>query len=719
MKRKARSAGALGVLALAAGSAAFGAPGATDSANDTAGGTSLEEIVVTAQKREERLQDVPIAISVMQGNLLDNSSSVSLFDALGNVPGVAITGAQNAGLQGGGAQLTIRGVTAGAPTLAGTSPIAYYLDGIPFGLVKSAVVPDLAPYDLDRVEVLRGPQGTLYGASAEDGVVRVITNDADLHNFDVKARLSDGSTEHGGDNYQGDLAVNVPLIDGKLAARAVVGQEDLSGWIDSPVRNHVNDERLTTARIKVDALPTDDLSIGVEAWHSDTEYGAPSLSLNNDTITATEPEPTDIKFNMYGLRIGYDFHSFSLNSMSGYIDYDSDNYFDIAPVGPLIGVTFPEAPTFPPLEHNVLDSKVFSEEINLASEQLDVWRWTAGLSYRDAKDQLLQQFLGVGNDDQSKAYAVFGELSRKFFDDRLEWTLGGRYYHDEESTTDLLPPPGIPVDHFTASFNATTPRVVLSWFAQPNLTAYASYSQGFRSGFGQQPVILEAAPGFPPVGPDKLNNYEIGSKGALWDGRVSFDAAVYYVKWKDVQQSLTVLYEGSTFGAFVNAGSASGAGAEFAVTTRVVDGLDVSLNSSWNGLKFDSNVDSADGLLFVRGQRLNRSPEYTAGASVRYTFRLGSGGYTGNLAASGNYTSQMSAPPQIGVANGMIFEGSNLVIARVSATLKAPAHWSVTAFVDNINNYNRSPFPEFPGLQEWDERVRPRTYGLQVEYHLR
>ncbi len=714
-----RISGTLSAFAMTLGSTALATPAATDALSDKASAGSLEEIVVTAQKRQERLQDVPIAITVMQGSLLDESSSVSLFDALGNVPGVAITGGQNAGLQGGGAQLTIRGVTAGAPTLAGTSPIAYYLDGIPFGLVKSAVVPDLAPYDLDRVEVLRGPQGTLYGASAEDGVVRIITQGADLHNFDVKARLSDGTTEHGGNNYQGDLAVNMPLIDGKLAARAVVGQEDLSGWINSPVRNHVNDERLTTARLKVDGQPTDALSIGAEAWHSETKYGAPSLSLNNDTITATQPEPTDIKFNMYGLRIGYDFQSFSVSSMSGYIDYNSDNYFDISPVGPLIGVTFPEGPNFPPLEHNVLESKVFSEEINLASKQLGAWRWTAGLSYRDAKDQMLQQFIGVGNQDQSKAYAAFGELSRKFFHDQFEWTLGGRYYHDEESTTDLMPPPGIPVDHFNASFNATTPRVVLSWFAQPNLTAYASYSQGFRSGFGQQPVILEAAPGFPAVRPDKLNNYEIGSKGALWDGRLSFDAALYYVKWNDVQQSLTVLYQGSTFGAFVNAGSASGAGAEFAVTARLAEGLDVSVNSSWNDLKFDSNVASADGLLFVKGQRLNRSPEYTAGTSIRYSFALGSGGYTGNLAASGNYTSQMSAPPQIGVGNGMIFEGSNLVIARVSAAIKAPAHWSVTAFVDNINNYNRSPFPEFPGLQEWDERVRPRTYGLQFEYHLR
>jgi iron complex outermembrane receptor protein len=716
MKPKARFMSVLSALALAASSGVLAA--GADSADQNSG-VKLEEIVVTAQRREERLQDVPISITVVQGGVLDSSSSVSLFDALSNVPGVAVTGAQNAALQGGGAQLTIRGVTAGAPTLAGTSPIAYYLDGVPFGLVKSAVVPDLAPYDLDRVEVLRGPQGTLYGASAEDGVVRVITKDADMQNFDIKARASDGATDHGANNYQGDVAVNVPIVDGKLAVRAVAGQEYLSGWVDSPVRNGVNDERLTTARLKIDALPTEDLSIGLVAWHSESKYGAPSLSRDDYTITATEPQPTEIRFDMYGLKIGYDFHTFALNSVSSYIDYDSDNYFDISPVGPLIGVTFPEAPTFPPLEHNVLNSKVFSEEINLASRQLGPWRWTAGVSYRDAKDQLLQDFIGVGNEDQSKAYAIYGELSRKFLNDKLEWTLGARYYHDEESTTDLMPASGVPVDHFTDSFNAGTPRVVLSWYPMPSLAAYASYSQGFRSGFGQQPVILEAAPGFPPVKPDKLNNYEIGSKGTFWDGRLAFDAAVYYVKWNDVQQSLTVLYQGSTFGAFVNAASASGAGAEFAVTARVADGLDVSVNSSWNGLTFDSDVGSAAGLLFAKGERLNRSPEYTAGASLRYAFTLGGSGYAGNVATSGNYTSQMSAPPQIGVANGLVFDGSVLVTARASATLNAPAHWSLTAFVDNIGNNYRSPLPEFPGLQEWDERIRPRTYGLQFEYHLR
>ena len=715
MKRMAPFALVAGSVAVLAGSVSAAAASPTRSAGGTAEAIQLEEVVVTAQKRQERLQDVPISMTVLGGDELDKTSVTSLMDAIGNVPGVSITGGQNAGLQGGGAQIAIRGVTAGGPQLSGTSPIAYYLDGVPFGLVKSAVVPDTGAYDLDRVEVLRGPQGTLYGASAQNGVVRVLTKDADLNDFDFKVRGAAGSTEHGAGNFRGDFAVNVPIIEGKLGARVVAGEEYLSGWINSPARNHVNDSRSTTLRLKINAQPADDLSIGLSAWHSGSRYGAPSIALPDNTITATEPEPTDIRYDTYGLKIGYEFSAFSLNSMSSYLDYKSGNYFDISPVGPLIGVTFPEGPGFPPLEYNVLGAKIYSEELNLTSKRAGPWRWTAGASFRDAKDRLIQQFLGLDNSDESKSFAVFGELSRRFLHDRFEWTLGLRYFHDDESTTDNQPPPGVSADHFTASFNSTTPRVVLSWFPNPNFTPYASYSQGFRSGFGQQPVVLEAAPQFPPVKPDKLHNYEMGAKGTLWDRRVSFDAAVYYIKWKDVQQSLTVLYQGASFGAFVNAESASGVGAEFAVSTRPIEGLELGLDFSWNNLTFDKDVVSADGLLFARGQRLSRSPEYTAGGSIQYTLPLGRSGYEGKLALSGNYTSAM----ENGIRNGAIVVASDVFVSRASVAVAAPAHWSATAYVDNLNGYNRSPFPEFPGLAEWNERIRPRTVGLQLDYHFK
>ena len=103
--------------------------------------------------------------------------------------------------------------------------VGYYLDSVPFSLVKSAIAPDFDAYDLQRVEVLRGPQGTLYGANSENGLVRVLTNDADLNNYEFKARSSVSSTDGGGGNYRGDMAVNVPLVDGKLAARLVLGYQ--------------------------------------------------------------------------------------------------------------------------------------------------------------------------------------------------------------------------------------------------------------------------------------------------------------------------------------------------------------------------------------------------------------------------------------------------------------------------------------------------------------
>jgi len=171
-------------------------PASAAATEATAEPAGLEEIVVTAQKREQRLQDVPISMSVTTGADLDKSSIQSVSDALGLIPGVAV----NVNGQGGESKLTIRGVSAAGALFAGPSPIGYYLDSVPFGLVGSAVVPDSNSYDLDHIEVLRGPQGTLYGASALNGVVRVLTNDAQLNDFDFKARATSSTTSSGGGN---------------------------------------------------------------------------------------------------------------------------------------------------------------------------------------------------------------------------------------------------------------------------------------------------------------------------------------------------------------------------------------------------------------------------------------------------------------------------------------------------------------------------------------
>ena len=242
--------------------------------------TQSEEIVVTAQKREEKLQDVPVSMTVLGGRELDRSTAEGVNEVLLTVPGVAATEA----LQGGNTQISIRGVTGSAPTLGGSSPIAYYLDGLPFSFVKNSVVPDADVYDLERVEVLRGPQGTLYGASALNGVVRVLTKDADLNAFGAKARGALSSTEHGGTNYRGDASVNVPIIEGKLALRATASYQGLSGWINQPSRRDVNDGDTQSYRIKLNAAPTDRLTIGLSAWFSRTHFDAPAYGTEDRDI---------------------------------------------------------------------------------------------------------------------------------------------------------------------------------------------------------------------------------------------------------------------------------------------------------------------------------------------------------------------------------------------------------------------------------------------------
>src|SRR5258708_2801857 len=273
--------------ALAAGPSGAGA---------TAETPSIDEIVVTAQKREQRIQDVPISLSVVGGAELDKSSIQSVSDALGMVPGVAV----NVTGQGGETKLTIRGVTAAGALFAGPSPIGYYLDSVPFGLVRSAVQPDANSYDLNRIEVLRGPQGTLYGASALNGVVRVLTNDANLNNFEFKMRASTSNTEGGGENYRGDFAVNAPIIPGKLAARAVVDYNNTSGWLNNAFAADTNTGEVANLRLKINARPTDNSSIKLNYWHSSSHYGAPSVSDDKGFNDTTIPEPYKVKYDTVG-----------------------------------------------------------------------------------------------------------------------------------------------------------------------------------------------------------------------------------------------------------------------------------------------------------------------------------------------------------------------------------------------------------------------------------
>ena len=681
----------------------------------------IDEIVVTAQKRgEQSLQDVPVSISVLDGDALD-SGSLNVLDALKQVPGVSMF----SGFQGGGVKVAVRGVAASGPLFNGASTVGYYLDEVPFGLVTSAISPDANAYDLDRVEVLRGPQGTLYGASALNGVVRILTKNPNMDEFDFKARTSMSSTDGGGENYRGDLAVNVSLITGKLAARLVVSQNNMSGWVDQPNAidgniEDVNDADEQSIRLKIMAQPTDNLSLVLSGWRSRSDYGAPSISDDDGINPLFLSLESSSDYDILGLSVDYDFAGFSVHSATSHIDFTNNGLLDLL----IPNVTNPLG-----FATN-LDAEVFTQEIGLYSTGEGDWQWSLGGFYRDAEDHLAQAvpplvFPNYGTGvSKSESFAIFGEVTRSFLDKKLDLTIGLRYFEDDVLIgEDFVRGTGSTVDAISDSstFDTVTPRVVLTWYPHDELTIYSSYSEGFRSGYDQGTVVQRQYPDFAPVEEDSLRNYEVGAKGSLLGGRLAFNSALYYIDWQDVQQTLLVpVTDDGTTGevtAAVNATSASGVGIDLGLTLQPSEGLQLGLNFSWNDLSIDENLNLANGeVLFEKGDRLNDSVEYTVGLTGDYSFPLGDDGLEAQLSASANYH---TAQDVRNVASGtvFIFDGDDILTSRLSLTVISPDHWEVMLYGDNLGNEDGTVRPsQSPGRPFFNNRLRPRTVGLQVEY---
>jgi len=672
-----------------------------------------DAVMVTAEKREERAQDVPISMSVLRGDALDQSTAHGITEALEGVPGVA----PNVAVFGGSTNVSIRGVSAAGPVFFGSSPVSYYVDNVPFGLVRSAILPDTNAYDLERVEVLRGPQGTLYGANAQNGVVRILTKDADLHNFDFKFRNTLSTTENGSESVRVDSAVNVPIVTDKVALRATLGFDNAGGWIDRPDQPDANDSRRFNLRAKLNAQPTDGLSLGAQTWVSRMNNGAPNYSPDNKQIPFPNEEQTTQRFDMYGGTLAYKRGAYSIRSSTSYLTYGNDFSYWLPPSTVL---------------QSILGSKVFDEEVNLASDGTGPWRWTSGVAYRNAQDRLTQWIptasFGTQN-DKSESSAVFGDITRRLFGGHLAASAGLRFFYDHVTQTEFDDPanPASITYAKSADFHKLSPKLSLTWLVRDNFTAYTTYSEGFRSGFNQSSNVEKIAPNFPPLKPDNLKNYEVGTKGGLLDGRVLFDVAVYYIHWDDVQQPLTVPSI-TTDNALlnyvavnINGVSASGPGFDIGTTFKPAPGLTLSANVGWNDLTQDKDVvaftfAAPNGVvIFPKGSRLNLSPETTASGSAVYAFAVGPAGYKSKLSSSASYVSSQFYNRLLG-ASVDVTPGQSLLIGRVSATLDSPHRWSATFFIDNVNNEQNSVFLHWTDVPERNLRVRPRSVGVQIDY---
>lgn len=659
------------------------------------------EIVVTALKRETRLLETPLAISAINGEELERIGADGLEEFLQLTPGVAIDRSNN-----GNQNIYIRGLASSF----GNSPIGFYIDEVPFTALTVTFTPDVRSFDLERVEVLRGPQGTLYGASSLGGTIRILTKDPVHNDVEMKADLFASSTHEGGDNFGAKGAINVPIVDDKLSLRVVATTEDYGGWIrlvrpsGATIDDH-NGFDVWTVRAKLRYTPNDRLDVVLGYWHSDSFSDAGNVALDsNISSTLVNPlTPTAVVSDLYSAKIVGDLGFATLTSSTSQYDLSSKNLF----------VDFGDG-------FSDTQVSIFSQEIRLASNSKGRLFWTLGGIYTENETFIDFSFNLPGffvnestQDNGSTSYAVYGEATYSLTD-QLDATVGLRYFRDRVTRNDTQFE--VPLPEIETIYNDWSPRFNLAWTPRDGALFFATVSKGFRSGLTQPSIAIAAAQAsVPPLSvadsilAEDAWNYEIGTKLQLFDKRLILDLVGYYINWEDLQQQ--VLLNPIVF-AFVNAGNVKGYGFEGAVSLRATDNLTFNVTGSVNDTTYRETVRDAFGrTIFSRGDQVQFIPKHTISAAVDYRREIGDGWF-GSVRGSVEHVGERvayvtGAPPVRG-------EDNTRINFRMGAENK---RFGIFAFVENLGNDQNRVNP-VPGRAGYASRYRPRTVGinLQVNY---
>ena len=592
----------------------------------------LEEVIVTARKTTERLQDVPMSIAAVSAQDIQKTGATSLSDLGHEVAGLTVVSAapgQNV--------ITLRG-------LSGNNTVGFYIDDTPLTLgIGNAVQPtnydmDPALFDLSRVEVLRGPQGTLYGAGSFGGTVRYITNQPDLteEHATVKAILSD--TEGGGFNQEVDGLVNEPVVPGVVALRAMAFERDNDGYINryptdpnnylavlsGPVAHDINTEKTYGGRVVLEAKPTDAFSGTLSAYYQNMKLGAP-FTFDGPPGTFDDPlqsrllsEPSTDRFSLYNLTLQGDIQNVHVISSTSYADRlvhnTEDDSKDLFYFFPQVGQIYPSPLYSEAGNHN------FVEEIRASGTAGPVhalvgvfYTHAVSFGYLDWPTPAGYVPLFGGeptyynwNDFLDVQKALFGELNIDLLPG-LQATIGARVYRQSQRYTLYIngifnggAPTGPTESKSEAS--GTTPKYELSYHVSPDILAYATAAEGYREGGPLFPfpstcagdlanLGLSAAP--PAYQPDTIWNYEVGAKTQWLDHRLTMNGAAYYIDWTNIQQNVTLPTCGENF--IGNFGTASSKGAELEAKYNPIDALKLSVGVAYNEARLTSTVPGAQG----------------------------------------------------------------------------------------------------------------------------
>ena len=638
-----------------------------------------ERIVVTATKREASLQDVPFSINAQTEEDIQRSGAVTLEDLSRNVAGLAI---QNLGP--GQSQVSIRGVSSGQ--IVRDQPgvkeqVGVYLDETPISM--SLFTPDLDLFDLKRVETLRGPQGTLFGAGNIGGTIRYITNEAKLRVTEGIVEANVNKIADGGTGGGIKAALNVPMSD-TAAARLVAYSTHFGGWIDAlgpGGGKDVNGGDRTGGRLSFTFQPTADITItprvvyqkvDADGFNRQEAYNlyanpftttVPPVTLGDRQQYLLQREKFEDKTTIADLVAKFGFRGFDLTSVTTYTKRKILVSRDASALTGSVSVDlgYPNAGVLLPSRLNdTTDFKGVTQELRVSSKGAGPLQWLGGVFYADTDRKYAQRLptpgydsftdavLGTGtsaavangygpdspyNADlpyNLKQTAVFGEASYDVTRD-LTATAGARYYNYKEERT--FRSGGLFSDD-SNQFDKTksdgySPRVLLAWRMSPSVTWNAQASRGFRLGGVNDPLNIPLCTaqdraifgGYQRFNDESLWNYEVGVKVAQpW---ISLNAAAFHTRMKDLQVTLDA---GSCSSRVVfNVPKAHSEGVELEMTLRPAEGLELGLAGAAVNAQFDSTVVDGTGAVLggIRdGNRLPSVPKLQFTASATYNFTV-------------------------------------------------------------------------------------------------
>jgi iron complex outermembrane receptor protein len=676
----------------------------SDNSSKSSDQQKLEEIIVTAQKRSERLQDVPVPVSAVNADTLVNRNQLRLEDCYTQIPALSLTTADPFG----GSMIAIRGVTTGGynnPT------VGMVVDDVPYAPSTSTaygwVAAEMDPSELARIEVLRGPQGTLYGASSMGGLLKYVTVDPSTDR--VSGRLQGGlSSVHNGDEvgYSFRGSINVPLSEAWAVRASGFTRRD-PGYIDDSVHgiDGVNRTQAEGGRLSALWRPSQDFSLKLSAMleHSDA---------NGSALVDTRPGFGDLQqstppgwggyrktLQVYSANLQARLGRLDLTAASAYIYNKNTDLMDFtAPFsffGPLtetffgVGVTGTTSPA-------IAEIKKFTQEIRLSTPLGEKVEWLLGAFYTHEDAPGVQRiqaadfntgavvgdWLSVRRRATLAEYAVFTDLTFRI-SDRFDVQIGGRESQNKQTYSSTQVGPynlvfGFPDPNITpqarsqdSSFTyLVTPRFKVS----PALMVYARVASGYRPG-GPNPG---AAFGLPSeYGPDKTQNFEIGVKGDAFDHALSFDASLYYIDWQDIQ--LQLFDQQTAQGYFANGGRAKSQGAELSIESRPLTGLTVAAWVAWNDAVLTADFPAGSTSFGADGDRLPTSSQFSGNFSLEQEFSL-IGSATGFLGGSVSYVGDREGPFSQS-AQRQAFPAYAKVDLRAGVRYDS---WTVNLFANNV-----------------------------------